>query len=192
MDGSAAKPGKATTPGKPTTPRKPTSLGRRLLRWSLELGALGLCFTLLSAWQTRNLLESTSAPSFELTSLQGSRVNLESFRGKTVLIHFWATWCGVCRQEFSALNHLHNHLDPNEALLSIVADTEDPAALAAFVRENAIEYPVLLATPEVLAAYQVSAFPTNYYLDSEGTIQDSTVGLSNRFAMSARLGCSKR
>lgn len=142
----------------------------------------------ITAWQTRNLVATgTPAPAFDLPNLDGSRVSLESLRGKRVLVHLWATWCGVCRMELGALAAVHAGLGPDEALVTIVADSDDPAAVAAFVKEHAIVYPVLLGTDEVIRAFRVNAFPTSYYLDGNGNIRSQAVGMSTRLAMKARL-----
>ena len=69
----------------------------------------------------------------------------------------------------------------------MVADADDEAQLRRFVQEHEIDYPVLLADDEILRQYRVTAFPTTYFLTPEGSIDSSTVGLSNRFAYQARL-----
>ena len=170
-----------------------THLGRRWLRGALEVGVVLLIFVLVSAWQTRKLLpdDGRPAPAFQLVDLAGRSVRLADYQGKTTLLHFWATWCGVCRQEFSALNAVHSGLDDDQAVLTIVADSEDPERVRRFVRERGLAYPVLLATADVLKSYRVKAFPTNYYIDKDGRLRETTVGLSTRFSMQARMGCAK-
>ena len=176
--------------GSTSTPtRKP--LGRRALRWALEAAIVIGVYLAISAYQERNLVDDTRAPRFTLRNLDGHQVRLEQLAGKRVLLHFWATWCGVCRREFGALNAIYSDLDDDEVLLSIVADSDDPAAVRRFVAEHDIRYPVLLATTGVLESYRVSAFPTSYYLDPQGKVVDSTVGMSTRWAMAARLGCAR-
>ncbi len=172
----------------PAEPKK-----NRLRRFLLEALLVLFVFWGISTWQTRNLLggDGKAAPPFTLADLQGNEVRLVALEGKTVLLHFWATWCGVCRQEFSALNSIYDALDTDEVLLTVVADAEDPGRIERFVKEHGIRYPVLLGTNDVLERFRVSAFPTNYYLDESGRIVGSAVGLSNRWAMRARLGCAK-
>jgi peroxiredoxin len=153
---------------------------------------VGIYFA-ISAWQERRLIHtSKSAPNFTLSTLDGRSVSLESLRGKRVLLHFWATWCGVCRREFDALNAVHHRLGPGEALLSVVADADDPERIRSFVSEHGIEYPVLLGTNAVLRAFHVDVFPTNYYVDGSGVITSHTIGMSTRFALASRLGCTRR
>ena len=74
----------------------------------------------------------------------------------------------------------------------MVADSEDPARIRSFVKEHDIRYPVLLGNDAVLAAYHVSAFPTNYVISPNGRVSDTTVGLSTGFGLSTRMGCAKR
>jgi len=179
--------------GVPDDSSKPRGALRTLLGWSGQAALVLAAYFAITAWQERGLLEAEStAPPFVLKTLAGEPANLEAFRGKRVLLHFWATWCGVCRQEFDALNAVSGSLDNDEILLSIVSDAEDPAALARFVRAEGLSYPVLLGTETTLRDYNVHAFPTNYFLDATGRVRDHTVGLSTRWGLSARLGWARR
>jgi peroxiredoxin len=175
-------------PGPATRPR------RRFLRRALEGAVVVGAYLVLAGYQERNLLpedEARRAPPFELVDLTGQRVRLESFAGKKVLIHFWATWCRACKLDLAALGAVHRGLADDERLLSIVADADDPERVRRFVQEHGIEYPVLLATDEVIAAYRVAAFPTNYFVAPDGTIRDRSVGISTRWGLGARLGCAR-
>ena len=131
----------------------------------------------VSAYQTRHHLGREPAPDFTLQDLAGSSVSLSQHRGKKVLIHFFATWCGVCRAELPSLRGLSQNLAPNETLLAIVEDSDDVEAVRRFAHEHELSYPILLGTRETLRAYRVSSFPTNYYVNGDGSIRASTVGL---------------
>ena len=141
----------------------------------------------ISASQTRHHLGREPAPDFTLRDLAGSSVSLSQQRGKKVLLHFFATWCGVCRAELPSLRGLSQNLGPNEALLAIVEDSDDIEAVRRFAREHELSYPILLGTKEILRAYRVGSFPTNYYVNGDGSVQASTVGLSTRLGMAFRL-----
>jgi len=173
-------------------PELPRRGKARLRRFALEATlAVGVILA-ITAWQTRHLVSrGTRAPGFALRTLGGGEVSLDSLRGKRVLVHFWATWCGVCRMELGALSAVHAGLGPDEALVSVVADAEDEQKVRTFVAEHELTYPVLMGTDEVVRAFRVGAFPTNYYLDGEGNITGSTVGLSTRLAMRARLALAR-
>jgi peroxiredoxin len=176
-----------TGPGYP-----PPSPWRRRLRVVVELGLFVGVYFAMASFQERHLLANhTLAPSFTLTSLDGREVSLDSLRGKRVVLHFWATWCGVCRQEFGALGAVRRGLGPDEALVTIVADADDPDRIRDFVAKEHIEYPVLLGNEGVVRAFRVSAFPTNYFLDKVGRITSRTVGMSTRFSLAARLALSR-
>ena len=127
------------------------------------------------------------APAFTLQDLSGREVSLESFRHKKVALHFFATWCGVCKVELPSVKSVHAHLDADETLLAIAEDADDVEALRRFAREHGLEYPILRGTPEVLRAYGVNAFPTNYYLNGDGSVDSSSTGLSTRLGMELRL-----
>lgn len=169
-------------------PRRPSPARR----WVLELVVVAGVYMAISTWQERNLVRlHEPAPRFTLEALDGHAVSLESLRGKRVLVHFWATWCGVCRREFGSLNAVNRALHDDEALVSIVADSDDPDQVRRFVAEHDIRYPVLLGTDDVLRAFHVDTFPTNYYIDRAGAIAAHTVGMSTRLALGSRLGCAK-
>ncbi|GMV14627.1 MAG: TlpA family protein disulfide reductase [Polyangiaceae bacterium] len=175
-----------------TAPKPRVPWRKRALRIALEIGLVAAVYFGVSAWQGRKLLGSASpAPAFSLRSLDGKQVALEDLRGKRVLLHFWATWCGVCRQEHGALNAVQAGLGPDEVLLSVVADSEDPETVRRYAAEAGIRYPVLLADAKVVRDYRVGAFPTNYFVSKAGQITGHTVGMSTRFGMNARLGCAR-
>lgn len=164
----------------------------RTTGWVAQAALLVLVVIAVSTWQTRKHLSGGSpAPAFALRKLDGGEVRLADLHGKRVLVHFWATWCGVCKLEPGALNAVHDDLGPDEVLLSVVANSEDLEEIRRFVKEHEIRYPVLLADDAVLRAYRVGAFPTNYFIARDGTISASSVGLTTRFALSARMGCAR-
>jgi thiol-disulfide isomerase/thioredoxin len=158
-----------------------------LARWAGQLTLVVGLVVGVSAYQTRHHLGRELAPEINLRDLTGNSRSLSQLRGKKVLIHFFATWCGVCRAELPSLRGLSQNLGPNEMLLAIVEDSDDVEAVRRFAREHELSYPILLGTREILRAYRVSSFPTNYYVNGDGTIQGSTVGLSTRLGMAFRL-----
>jgi peroxiredoxin len=155
----------------------------------LHVLALLAAWWLIGAYQTRRHLprSEASAPNFALRDLTGKSVSLEQFRGRRVLLHFWATWCGVCKLELPSLRALHANLDADEVLLTVVEDSDDVEAVRRFAQEHELNYPILLGSEAVIAQYRVSAYPTNYYLRKDGSISATSVGLSTRLGMSARL-----
>ena len=165
-----------------------TSARPRVLWWIGEAGIFAAILFGFTTWQERHLLDdATPAPEFSLTAVNGERFALQELRGKRVLLHFWATWCGVCRREFGALNAVHGSLGEDEMLVSVVADGQDAQRIRRFARDNDLEYPVLLATDDVIRAFRIGAYPTNYFLDENGMVRGQTVGMSTRWGLSTRL-----
>jgi peroxiredoxin len=152
------------------------------------LGVLALWLG-ISAYQTRKHFPASAgaAPGFTLAALSGGSVSLAEYRGRRVVLHFFATWCGVCKAELPSIRAVQRGLEEDEVLLAIVADAEDPERVRRFAAEHELTYPVLLATDEVLRAYAVDRFPTNYYLNGDGSVSTSTTGLSTWLGMKARL-----
>lgn len=155
----------------------------------LHVVVLLVAWLAIGAYQTRRHLPSGKAlaPEFELVDLDGQRVSLAQFRGRRVLVHFFATWCGVCKLELPSLRSLHADLAADAVLLAVVEDSDDVAAVRRFAREHDLRYRILLGSDAIIAAYRVSAYPTNYYLRPDGSISSTSVGLSTKLGMSARL-----
>ena len=180
-------PSETPKPERSATPQT-HSRRSRLKAWARDLGLLAFVFFAISAWQSRNTVDSgQAAPDFRLSSVDGKQVQLSDFRGPRVLLHFWATWCGVCRAELGSLNALHDGRGSDEKLLTILSPDCSLADARAFVQEHGIRYTVLLSDPSTTQAYRLRSYPTNYYVDALGQIDAATVGMSNRIAMGTRL-----
>jgi peroxiredoxin len=172
----------------PSEPKPP--LWRRLRRLAVEAAIVVAVYLAVSAWRERSMPSTDEpAPAFALSTLDGQRVTLADLAGKTVLLHFWATWCGVCRAEIPELKSIYEHLDSDEAVLAVVS-SNDAAEVRRFAQEHELPYPIVMATREVLSSYGVSAFPTNFIIDPKGRIRHKSVGLSTRFGLGARMSCA--
>jgi thiol-disulfide isomerase/thioredoxin len=111
------------------------------------------------------------APDFELTDLNGHKVNLASFRGHPVLLDFWATWCGPCQMSIPMVQRFYlEHKDQGLVVLGLNVD-DDPSGVYPFVKQFQMTYPVLYAggTP-VSDAYQVEGIPTFIFIDPQGRV----------------------
>jgi peroxiredoxin len=166
-----------------------SSTARARLGGLLQILAVLALWLGISAYQTRKHVPAgpAAAPEFTLVDLSGREVSLAAQRGRKVVLHFFATWCGVCKAELPSIRAVQRGLDEDELLLAIVADAEDPEHVRRFAAEHELSYPVLLATEEVLRAYAVDRFPTSYYLNGDGSVSSSSTGLSTWLGMRARL-----
>lgn len=120
--------------------------------------------------------KGTPAPALKLRALTGETVDLTSFRGRKVVLEFWAPWCKVCRWQVGALNDLH---DARRAtVLSVVLDYQSVDDVRRFIREHGVRYPVLLGARQTSSEFRVDQFPTIYVIDERGTIDSSRAGYS--------------
>ncbi len=123
------------------------------------------------------------APGFALRDLAGHPVSLADYRGKAVLINFWATWCAPCQVEmpwFIALQQ--KYASQGFTVLGIDKDyPEDLPKVSGFARKMNLNYPVLYGNAKTYAAYDCCDYlPTSYYVDRAGTVRIATVGLGER------------
>ncbi len=117
---------------------------------------------------------------FSLEALDGKKVSLSSFKGKVVLLSFWATWCGPCKQEMPAMEKLYQKLKGRGFEVVAVDMMEDRATVAAFVKTSGYTFPVLLDTTGEVGGnglYAARAIPTNYIVDKAGKIVGRKIGI---------------
>src|SRR5215469_12756522 len=129
------------------------------------------------------------APDFELTSLDGRKVKLSDYRGKAVLLNFWATWCSPCKVEMPWFVDLQKKYGNNGlVVLGIAMDDSDNSKIAEFASQMGVNYPVLLGTDKVSEQYgNVQFLPTTFYIDREGRIIGKGTGLLGRGEIEANV-----
>ncbi len=117
-------------------------------------------------------LTGQTAPDFVLKSATGENLRLSEYRGDVVMINFWATWCGPCRQEMPLLDELYGRYQRvGFNLLGVNIDDDSRRAMA-MVNELGIKFPVLFdEDKKVSKLYEVEAMPLTLLLDREGTVR---------------------
>jgi cytochrome c biogenesis protein CcmG/thiol:disulfide interchange protein DsbE len=138
-------------------------------------------------------------PGFALLDTTGKKVSLSDYRGKAVLINFWATWCGPCKVETPWLVELRNrYAGQGFEILGVSTDEPDGSdsrAIAAekqqvakFAEEERIGYPVLLDGDRISAAYGgVDSLPASFFVDRSGTVVASVIGLDSKDGIEANI-----
>ena len=130
--------------------------------------------------QQSSLEVGAKAPDFELKTLDGQQVKLTDFRGKKVILNFWATWCPPCKAE---MPHMQNFYLKNQnkdvTLLAVNLTSSDKGldVVDEFVKDYQLTFPILLDTEGVVGnMYKVYSIPTSYILDSKGIITQKIGG----------------
>jgi cytochrome c biogenesis protein CcmG/thiol:disulfide interchange protein DsbE len=138
------------------------------------------------------MLLGKPAPAFTLEDLSGRKVSLASYKGKALLINFWATWCGPCKIETPWLIELRNRYAGQDfEVLGVSMDDLDrgnPSALseekqeiARFVRQTQIPYPVLIGGDSVSRPYGgLDELPTSVFVNRDGTVVAAQLGVTSK------------
>ena len=151
--------------------------------------------------QTLSPLDGKPAPAFALNDLSGNKVSLESYRGKAVLINFWATWCGPCRLETPWIVELRNkYAAQGFEVLGVDTEGDDlekndkagwakaTAAAGKFVAEEKIPYPVLLDGDSISHDYGgLDDLPTSFFVDRKGVVVAAQVGLTSESDIESKI-----
>jgi thiol-disulfide isomerase/thioredoxin len=118
------------------------------------------------------------APAFQLKDLEGHDLKLEDYRGKVVLLNFWATWCGPCRAEIPSLIELQKRYKDRLQVIGLAVDEDDENEVHKFAVSEGINYPIAIGTVPIRIAYGgVTALPTVFVINPAGAIVQKHVGL---------------
>lgn len=134
------------------------------------------------------------APDFELTTLDGRKVKLSDYRGKKVILNFWTTWCPPCRAEIPDMDKFYSSYKDKDIVIlgvNLTKAEQDQTSVKSFIKEYRVTYPIPLDKESLVAEmYQVSAIPTSYIIDPQGTIIQKIVGPMDFETMKSLLSIS--
>ena len=128
--------------------------------------------------------EIIPAPGFTLMDQEGNTHSLADYKGKTVFLNFWATWCPPCRMEMPDIQKLYEKHGSNSGDLIVLgvagpnlASETDIAGITAFLKENNYSFPVVMdETGSLFEEYGISSFPTTFMIDDEGNVHGYVSG----------------
>ena len=158
-------------------------IGRKLGTWAAIAAAAGiiLIFAVPSYRQGEASIAGKRAGDFPL-QVDGKPARLSDFRGKVVVLNFWASWCQPCVEEAPSLNRLQKHIAPRNAVIVGVAADENQAAYDKFLQDQAIVFPTYRdpGTKDqhspIAETYGTSMYPETYVIDRNGKIARKLIG----------------
>jgi thiol-disulfide isomerase/thioredoxin len=135
-----------------------------------------------SASLTSHLMRSAPAPDFSLETLDGKTMRLSDFRGKAVLLNFWATWCGPCKIEIPWFVDLQKEYGSQGLqIVGVAMDDASKEDIAKFAKEMGVNYPILIGKDSVGDEYGgVNGLPESFLIARNGTIIDRIMGLRGK------------
>ena len=128
------------------------------------------------------------APNFMLRDLAGNVISLSQFRGKVVLLNFWATWCGPCRVEMPAMEQLYRTLPRKEfEILAVSTDSQGATVTRPFQKQMGFTFPILHDSEyQVGLAYGARTIPITFMVDRQGVVRQKIFGARDWDSPAAR------
>jgi thiol-disulfide isomerase/thioredoxin len=134
--------------------------------------AMGLAAVLLASAASASDVVQGPAPDFALKTKSGSNLRLSELRGEVVLLNFWASWCGPCREEMPLLDEIHQRYEPLGFTVLGVNVEEDSRAAKALLEQIPVSFPILFDSQSTVSKlYDVSAMPSTVLIDRDGNMR---------------------
>jgi len=129
-----------------------------------------------------NEARSEPAPAWKLQDINGKTVQLSDFKGKVVVLDFWATWCPPCRAEIPHFIELQKQYQSQGlVVIGVSLDQGGPGVVSSFAKQQNINYPIVMGTEDVAKAYgNIEAIPTTFVIDPNGNITGKHIGFTEK------------
>lgn len=149
----------------------------------------GIQKTRHGAPQNAGTLQGKPAPDFSLASLDGSTLKLSDYRGKAVLLNFWATWCEPCKIEMPWFVDLQKKYGPQGLqILGVAMDDASNKEISDFARKMGVNYPIMIGKEAVGDQYGgLPYLPSTFYIDRDGKVVERVYGLISRSEMETHI-----
>ena len=156
---------------------------RRWVKYLLEISFFVLLYLAVKTYTQRHLIEGI-APPIIAPSLQGELIDLHQQSSRPVLLHFWASWCGVCRFEQDTIQELSKEY----RVISIAMQSGDDLEVIEYLNENSLDF-IVLNDPDGLIAkqYGVTGLPTSFVINEQNEIAYSESGFTSEWGLRFRM-----
>ncbi len=160
-------------------------------KWSLKYILKEILTTLLILFVVSMALNYIRKPeineniySYELTDIKNSKIDFKLYKGKPLVVHFWATWCPVCKLEAANIEQLSKEY----SVITIAVNSGLDEEINTFMKEHELNYKVIHDKSGVLAKkFNIEVYPTTLIYDKEGELKFTEVGYSTTLGLKARL-----
>ena len=125
-----------------------------------------------------NLHDRKAAPDFALTDATGAPITLSTYKGRVVLLDFWATWCTGCKVEIPwYMGFQKKYARQGLTSIGVAMDEEGWKVVTPYLSAHPINYPIVLGNPDLVQPYQITNMPVTLLIDRNGMIADAHVGM---------------
>jgi len=180
------------------TSKKKNSVKRQLIEWGILLGVVGVLF--VTGWHKnvaaglQQLLLKTgvmqasvqketdrvaAAYNFQLKTLEGKLVSFEEFKGKTVFMNLWATWCPPCIAEMPDIHELYKEVNSDKVKFVMISLDENPQKAAKFIQRKGYTFPVYTVSGNLPRVYASRSIPTTFVISPQGKIAIKRKGIAS-------------
>jgi len=160
-----------------------TLLKNRYFKLGVELLVVLVIYLAIKTYMQRDLVNG-QVPSFQGTLLGGQSVNIRSYKGKPLLLYFWATWCPICKMEEGSINSISK----DHKVITVALSSGTNKEVAVFLKQQGLSFPVVNDENGAIAQrFGVQATPTSFIIDSKGNIKFTEVGFTTEWGLRARL-----
>ena len=164
----------------PNSPPKASSVSDRLLQAGMVAMLALFCFALYSSLHETVVNAGDKAPDFTVTADSGQTFTVHNFKGRLLLLNFWATWCAPCVEEVPSLNQLARQLGPQGLVVLGVSVDKDPNAYKNFLQHFPVSFQTARDPDEkVNLKYGTIQFPESYLIDRDGKVVEKFISAQN-------------
>ena len=158
-------------------------LKSRIPKYSLEIIFILIIFIAVKSFLQRNLIEGV-VPPLDGILLNGQTFNIQSHQGQPILLHFWATWCSICKMEENSISAISE----DYKVVTIAMNSGTDQDIKDYLEEREVNFPVMVDEyGEVAKRFGVRGVPTSFVIDSQGNIDFTEVGYTTNWGLRLRL-----
>ncbi len=171
-------------------PKFPTMLTYSRINLKAVVPLLAGAAFLLGGIQSSAADSKKAAPDWQLSDVDGKPVKLSDFKGKVVILDFWATWCPPCRAEIPGFVILQKkYADKGFTVIGVSLDQQGPSVVKSFMRSFGMNYPVVMGTPKIVLDYGgITAIPTTFVIDRQGNVVTAYQGAMDQATFESVIG----